>query len=76
MSSDVPDVVTAAEFDELFRLPRGRSARLARQGIIPGIIIGGEVRFLRELVDRLLNSGLPDQVEPRPLRLVGTEVDR
>ena len=75
MSRDVPDLVTDNEFDEIFRLPRGRSKRLARLGELPAVVVGGEVRFRRELVDRLLNAGLPDHRPTQPqLRLVGEEV--
>lgn len=44
-----------AQVDRILRYPRGRSARLARQGRLPHILLpDGEIRFDQAEIDKLL----------------------
>ena len=53
------------ELDKLLRYPRGRSARLARKGLIPCTRLpDGELRFDRELIDDWLKRGCPVPAAP------------
>ena len=57
-------LLTPREVDQLFRYPRGRSAKLARAGQLPAIILpDGEVRFERQAIAQALSkmSNRPDQ---------------
>ena len=64
---DPPDLLTPAEADRLLRYPRGRSARLARRGLLPHWTLpDGAVRFPADLLDRLAE---PAGGGAAPLRL-------
>jgi hypothetical protein len=60
-----------AEVDQLFRWPRGRAKRLAKEGMIRHIRLpDGDVRFERAAINEILlprGGNLPIQ----PMRLVG-----
>lgn len=48
------------EVDGLLRLPCGRSARLARKGLIPAIILpDGTIRFSPDIIQKLQRAALP-----------------
>lgn len=49
------------EVDRLFRYPRGRSARLARERKLPAIILpDGEIRFSEDEINRIVNQAAND----------------
>jgi hypothetical protein len=53
------ELLTPLEVDALFRYPRGRSANLARAGMLPVIMLpDGELRFNRrdifDMIDRMV----------------------
>lgn len=55
------------DVDELLRYPRGRSARLARRGLITCIVLpDGELRFERDAIDAWLRGQVRPQQEVRP----------
>ncbi|MEM8493865.1 MAG: hypothetical protein AAF916_10825 [Planctomycetota bacterium] len=63
---DPPELLTPAEADRLLRYPRGRSARLARRGLLPHLALpDGEVRFPADLLDRLDPDHPADAAFPR-----------
>ncbi|GEM_PF-2917245 len=54
---DTQKLFTPAELDRILRYPRGRSARLARAGKLPAILLpDGEVRFSAGEIDRLITA--------------------
>ena len=62
--TETPLLLKPREVDELLRYPRGRSARLARAGLIQHVRLpDGEIRFERSVVERMLRSS-PACVEP------------
>ena len=51
------ELMTTYDLDELLRYPNGRSARLARKGQIPHVILpDGEIRFRPEAIRNWLNE--------------------
>jgi hypothetical protein len=70
--NNLPDLVLPEELDELARFRRGRSARLARRGLIKAIILpGGDIRFRREVVEQLLAGHTPDLFSGPTMKLAG-----
>lgn len=63
-SKQQPDLLTPRECDEYLRFPRGRSARLARRGLMDAVTLpDGSLRFRRAELQRLID-GAPDQADP------------
>ncbi len=62
------ELLTAREVDQVLRYPRGRSAKLARDGMIRCVRLpDGEVRFLKSEIKRLIESGAQESpVRERP----------
>ena len=61
-------MLTGRDLDERLNYPRGRSERLARQGLIPHIVLpDGEIRFDHETIEDWLRSrsapGVPTNAE-------------
>ena len=51
------DLLFPSEVDERLRYPRGRSARLARRGLIPCVKLpDGEIRFDPDALERWLRD--------------------
>lgn len=51
------ELLTPRESDMLLRYPRGRSARLARKGLIPHVVLpDGEIRFQPAVVEKFLRD--------------------
>lgn len=51
------EILTPEEVDRLFRYPRGRSARLAKAGLLPALFLpDGEIRFDRQAIADALAS--------------------
>lgn len=62
--SDRNRLLVPREVDRLLRYPRGRAARLARNGQLRHVVLpDGEIRFRREDIDRLL-AGPPACLVP------------
>ena len=65
-------LLTPAEADRLLRYPRGRSARLARRGLLPAVELpDGELRFPADLVERLARHAPGGDGRGVIMRLVG-----
>jgi len=66
---DEQRLLKPGEVDLLMRYPRGRCARLAREGRLPHIKLpDGEIRFLESDVQKILQEGRkgPSQKQHRP----------
>ena len=67
-------LLTPAEADELLRYPRGRSARLARRGLLPSVELpDGELRFPADLLEQVRRGhavARPDGPNRPTMRLV------
>ena len=61
---DTNELLTPEEVDRFFRYPRGRAARLAKAGKLPGVFLpDGELRFDREAIADAL-----ERMKNRPSR--------
>jgi hypothetical protein len=68
----VTELLTPHELDAVLRFPRGKSAKLARAGKIPHLVLpNGEVRFDTVEVERFLREGAA--VEALPFRVAHGE---
>jgi hypothetical protein len=61
MTKDVM-LLKPVEVDRLLRYPHGRSAKLARAGKFPHIVLpDGEIRFVGKIIERLLEAKGPPE---------------
>jgi hypothetical protein len=51
------ELLTPREVDVILRYPRGRSAKLARRGLLAAVKLpDGEVRFRRDVIEELVRQ--------------------
>jgi hypothetical protein len=52
-------LLTPPEVDRIFRLPFGRSERLAKKNKLPHLLLpGGEIRFEQAEIEKVLNDSV------------------
>ncbi|MDI9430735.1 MAG: MerR family DNA-binding transcriptional regulator [Planctomycetota bacterium] len=60
-------MLTSREVDRLLRYPVGRTARLARQGLLPHIVLpDGSIRFTADHVEQIVGGKCTAAPEGRP----------
>jgi excisionase family DNA binding protein len=58
------DIMTASELAEYLRLNEVTIYRLAQEGKLPGLKVGRQWRFKKEVIDELLRTGADMDAEP------------
>lgn len=57
-------IYTPDEVDRILRYPHGRSARLARKGLLPSIQLpDGEIRFLQSQIEQIICTRIINGME-------------
>lgn len=58
-------LLTPGEVDEWLAMPQGRASRMARNGLLPHLVLpNGDLRFEREAIEQLLRASCAGSLAP------------